>query len=745
MHDPMATAQEAFRRGFTPIALKPGSKRPVSTGWTDTHYESSEAVGSAFRSAQSMFLDQEVNVGVLLGHAHGHLVDVDVDHPLAARIAMNLLPHTPMRHGRDGNPRSHYWYLASGDDPTMGGHDPGLVAYHLPSRATIIEYRASGGHTVVPESMHPDGDVYRWEGMPWGGDAGPATVDAAQLHVTVALIALIVLLADGWPAAGGRHEAYLALAGALMRDSTPEGLPRVMDLWDKNFPSLVQVLAELTHDGDGAVARISETIGTTRRRILQGKKVSGWPTLAQSIGEDHVEQARVFLKDIEGPIGEKRLGVGDYGPQQAPTVSTQATTPPAPFESGTGEPRTDETHSGIAERDPLRERVNSWQPVDLGLVLYLGLKRPEPTLLRRTDGKALLYPGRVSMLYGSGGSGKTFVALYLAEEVLSNGGRVMMIDFEDEPNGTLSRMLLLNSDTERLRDGSFTYICPDEPVHPVVHDRWGGVVDSPQARAARAQLEDALKRANPDLVIVDGVTSLYSINGLDTNDATSTDVVGRWLRSMSNGNRRTTLLIDHTSKTASPGSTPIGSQHKIAMVQGAAIQMHTTVSPVPGGIGRARLFVTKDRPGGVMQNATSTDPHCVAEVVIDSTDPEHLEITLDPPDKNIVSIPAAAPKKRGRPKGSPNKSTAAKKAAPATPSRGRGRPPKDHSVLMGRVVEALRDLGGAGSKPDISQRLKDSAVDFSVWDLTTSLRELTDTGKIVKTGQTRNQIYTIPD
>lgn len=691
MHDPLTTALEARRRGFTPVPLRPGTKVPALPGWQDAHYDDEKAVREAMTRAQDKYPEGTLNVGVALGPAHGHLVDIDVDHPLAARVAQNLLPHTPMRHGREGNPRSHYWYLVENDDPDSGGYDPGISQFRLPSKSMVIEYRSTGGHTVLPESVHPDGDYYEWGGAAWGGWSGPAKVDARQLHVTVALIAFIVLLADNWPAAGGRHDAYLALAGALLRDQTEDGRPRVMPLWDKNLPGLVEALSDLTLDEDGAGSRIGEIMGTTKRRILNGRPTSGWPSLAGLIGDEHVTQARAFLDIIErlteaerhwkGPHGAQSSGAGKV-PTAEPEAPENRTSSASEGVEGLVDYEQSETTGGIFERDPLAERSNSWEPVNLSLVLYQGLKRPQPEILRRSDGASLLYPGRVNSLYGSGGSGKTWLALYAAQEVIDSGGSVLMIDFEDEPVGTLTRMLALNPDRERLMDGRFTYVCPDEPISPVARDRWGTPLDSEESMVARSTLTGAIKQHDPQLVIVDGVTSLYSIHGLDTNDATSTDVIGRWLRGISDGNRRTTLLIDHTPKTASPGATPMGSQHKIAMVQGAALQVYTSVKPRPGGTGKANIYIGKDRPGGVMEHSTVTEPYCVAALEFDSTVPDVMQIRLDPPDLNSVVVTNDARTD------SMSKSLNHDKH---NSGRGRGRPAKDRSASVSLVCDALRD------------------------------------------------------
>lgn len=73
-----------------------------------------------------------------------------------------------------------------------------------------MELRGTGGQTVVPPSIHPDGDRYRWEEL-----GEPARVKAEDLLWAVRKIAICSLLARFWPPHGIRHDAGLPVAGLL--------------------------------------------------------------------------------------------------------------------------------------------------------------------------------------------------------------------------------------------------------------------------------------------------------------------------------------------------------------------------------------------------------------------------------------------------------------------------------------------------------------------------------------------------
>src|SRR5699024_12194832 len=77
-----------------------------------------------------------------------------------------------------------------------------------------------------------------------------------------------------------------------------------------------------------------------------------------------------------------------------------------------------------------------------------------------------------------------------------------------------------------------------------------------QAEAVFMSLLDAF---DPTLIVVDGMTVLYGLHGHDTNEATATDVITSWLKSLCRGGRTTTIVIDHTGKDRK--STRLNSSH----------------------------------------------------------------------------------------------------------------------------------------------------------------------------------------
>jgi len=483
----------------------------------------------------------------------------------------------------------------------------------LGKAAVTLELRSTGAQTVIPDSVHPSGELYEWHGEPWGGDEGPATIDGRILAVQVALIGLAAVLVEYWPTTGSRHEAYLALAGGLLRD----GDQGVHPWWERNASVLIRAIADVTHDDDGADTREYESINSTIERLNAGENVTGFGKLAEFLGDEVVRQVRVLVGEIEAAAGIQS--------RQSPVQVTD-------FVQDSVDRDAEISVIALEDRDPLGERISSWEPVDLEPYLSGRIKPVEPTVLVRDDGKALFYPGRVNMLYGSSESAKSFIALFTCAQVMAEGQRTFYLDFEDEPVNTLSRLKRMGVAADDVRF-LFSYIRPEDPLAPMQRDRWGNQGRTPMGDRNWEVFIRALEQADPALIIADGMTVLYGLHGLDSNDAVSTDIITGWLKKLTRNGRSTVIVIDHTAKGSERGSHPIGSQHKVAMVQGTMLQVWPVRQPMPDALGEVELIVLKDRPGEVRKISakTGSKAQLAARVFIDSTVPDLTTIRLEAP------------------------------------------------------------------------------------------------------------------
>lgn len=640
-------AVEAYSQGFTPLPVLAGAKRPSISTWQRVRWPEppTEAGAADVRSKfEEYAANGATNLGVSLGEPSGDLIDVDIDHPAATRLRHYFLPRTRARHGRATNPDSHYWYIAT------EGTLPGTRRFKIPdpedpSRTVVsVELRTTGAQTVVPPSIHPDtGEQYEWVGQPWGGDEGPALIDGKKLTVQVALLALGAVLIDKWPRQGGRHDAYVALAGGLLRYG--DG---VHPFWEHNAEVLIRALAQATHDEDGPDQRVTESVATTVRKLQEGKPVQGFPTLANIIGEPHTEMVRRLSGEVESAAGFRPdvPVVSDSVPQAPARARAEDGVMEAPSivvdGAESGDARADAPASD-EDRDPLEERLATWEPVDLEPYIAGQVRPAEPEVLARSDGRALMYKGRVNMLYGSSESAKSWIALNTAMQEMAKGERVLYLDFEDEPVQTLNRLRLMGAADDDLRL-QFSYIRPEEPLAPMQRNRWGSSSPTDIGTLNQSLFSKALEALDPSLIVADGMTSLYGLHGLDANDAVSTDVITSWLKKLTRNGRSTVIIIDHMAKSGEKGTLPLGSQHKVAMVQGTLLQVWPVRQPMPGAVGEVELVVLKDRPGSVRaaSRASGGGKAQVAGIVtIDSSKVGQTEMTIAPP-RHVVAQTASA-------------------------------------------------------------------------------------------------------
>ena len=329
----LSAAVAYTRRGWRVVPVRPGEKGVVVSGWQHLRLEEKE-LPRWFAGVTAH------SIGLLTGEPSGGLVDVDCDAPEARLAAAELLPPTGMISGRPGNPASHYWYRITGELPATtkfadatgvalapdltprpplprgeGEPEPpeppelspsgGIVDQALPApgrvaegregspqRAMLVELRSTGAQTVAPPSLHPSGELIRWERAQSGehgqtGEPGePSQLFAGALLSAVARVAAVALLARRWPGVGVRDEAALALAGMLLRAGWRE--EAAVD----HFVTLVARIA-----GDEEWRTRAKAKGTAKKLAADGR-VTGARELATHLrdGERVVAQVVRWLR-----------------------------------------------------------------------------------------------------------------------------------------------------------------------------------------------------------------------------------------------------------------------------------------------------------------------------------------------------------------------------------------------------------------------------------------------------------------
>ena len=260
-----------------------------------------------------------------------------------------------------------------------------------------------------------------------------------------------------------------------------------------------------------------------------------------------------------------------------------------------------ETGDRLTERrgdtDSDEHTLGSWNEVDLAAALRGDKLRPQPTILRRSDGRHLLYEGQVNYLHGADGVGKSYVALFACKDVVGEGGHVVWLDWEDPDEVTI---------VGRLRDLG---VAPD-----VILDRFHYFNPQTDASpAAVAQVCDFVRRHRARLVVVDSIGEAF---GVDCVNEDRDNEVGPWMRRVLRPLAATgagVLPVDHGIKS---GDNPLfvsGSKRKGAAVTGShfLVEAPRPLSKDYSG-GQIKLTTAKDRHG----NYTRGKPAALIDVAI---------------------------------------------------------------------------------------------------------------------------------
>lgn len=208
---------------------------------------------------------------------------------------------------------------------------------------------------------------------------------------------------------------------------------------------------------------------------------------------------------------------------------------------------------------------------------------PEATLLRRTDGRALLYEARENVFMGEPGSGKSWGALLAATEVVDDERTVVYFDLEDKAATARARLVQLGMRTEGLA----------RVWHTSGRDITTG---DPLEMSALAAL---LVESNPALVIVDSIAEAFTRWGLDENEAADVNTFREGFVKPITRIGSTVLCLDHVSKsTEQRGKYARGSGAKLAGIDGAAyaVSSHGFNKTTAG---RITLKLSKDRHGAL--------------------------------------------------------------------------------------------------------------------------------------------------
>lgn len=246
--------------------------------------------------------------------------------------------------------------------------------------------------------------------------------------------------------------------------------------------------------------------------------------------------------------------------------------------------------------------VTTWEPMDLTAALAGPATRRTAELGRRSDGQGLLYKGKTHSIAGESEAGKSWLALYFCAQEINENNHVLYVDFEDDVDSVVSRLLTLGVTATRIKR-YFTYVQPTAPL----------------ADAAETLVTEGTEFS---LIVLDGVTELMGLYGLSPNDDVDVAEMQRLPRALADAGAAV-VMLDHVVKDPKArGRYATGSQHKLSGITGAAYTLESVEPFAMNKPGRSRLMVTKDRPGGIRAHAIKAkgDSHVIADLVMTVAD-----------------------------------------------------------------------------------------------------------------------------
>ena len=245
---------EAYRRrGWTLIQLD--GKRPRQAGWQSDATQEPQPPRD--------------NVGVVTGSRSGGLVDLDLDTEQSASIANALAPASWLRFGRGGRVTH---VVVTVDDLS-----PDLTRIALnDGSVSDVEVRASRHQTMIPPSVHPDGQSVEWTSQSHAHVTSDEPLPHASTSRVIAFAETVHQLSRvaRRAAPGTRHDMALALAGWLYHAGISDSAARSF------FAACISASGDEEHT-DRMIA-----FDTTWARAAAGEPVSGIASLRRLLGDD---------------------------------------------------------------------------------------------------------------------------------------------------------------------------------------------------------------------------------------------------------------------------------------------------------------------------------------------------------------------------------------------------------------------------------------------------------------------------
>lgn len=231
--------------------------------------------------------------------------------------------------------------------------------------------------------------------------------------------------------------------------------------------------------------------------------------------------------------------------------------------------------AGFAKAESAPRASTRYEPLDI--IAWLSEDHPEPDFFG--SGQILYKPGLVWVM-GEPASGKSFLCLQWALDVMTLGKSVIWLDEEAGPRDTINKLKSLGA-TDNLLAKHFLYL-------------------QPEARNLSAESEELFEfvcRTTPGLIVMDSAAAILANAGIDEDkNSPVVQFMNRAVLPLVKDLELPVLVIDHKTKNKSNTSYARGASSKLGIVD-MALNVELKAGFSKSKSGSFELKVNKDRSG----------------------------------------------------------------------------------------------------------------------------------------------------
>ncbi|WP_196260226.1 bifunctional DNA primase/polymerase [Pelagibacterium limicola] len=259
--------------GWEPIVLPAREKAPKGK-WGTVVERTDEELFFAYGAVS--------NVGIALGERSSGLIDIDNDWSEAALVGKLVFSAYPS-FGRATSQNSHRFVRGVLPKNRQYKIPPDMSDVFGADKDTVLELRGNKMQTMVPPSVHPNGELLRWHDDP----RNIPEVEGAELERYAGCVAFLSVVLKRYPrGTGNRDNICLALTGALVRAGFAD---EEIDAWVMHVASLA---------GDDEAEKRGGKAAASREKFEAGEETWGLPTLCEFLGIEPMEKTlRKWLSD----------------------------------------------------------------------------------------------------------------------------------------------------------------------------------------------------------------------------------------------------------------------------------------------------------------------------------------------------------------------------------------------------------------------------------------------------------------